>query len=97
MSGFNWWRQRAILEPYVEQFFERVPAVFRERDKEFSSGYLREPFPGVPGGGGDPRTLRRGAALARRRPGAARAPPARCERRALAGDPLPPLRRILTG
>jgi aminopeptidase N len=45
MGGFNWPRQRALLEPYVEEFFERVPAVFSERDREFSTDYFANLFP----------------------------------------------------
>jgi aminopeptidase N len=45
MGGFNWPRQRALLEPYVEQFFARVPAVFAERDIQFSTDYFVNLFP----------------------------------------------------
>lgn len=45
MSGFNWRHQRALLEPYVEQFFEAVPHVFAERDKEFATDFFRNLAP----------------------------------------------------
>lgn len=45
MSGFNWPRQRELLAPYVERFFEAVPTIFRERDKEFASDYFGALFP----------------------------------------------------
>jgi aminopeptidase N len=45
MNGFNWYRQRELLEPYVEEFFRRVPEVFRTRDKEFYSDYFGALFP----------------------------------------------------
>jgi aminopeptidase N len=46
MSGFHSYRQRAILTPYVERFFERVTSVFETRDKEFVSMYFGNLFPG---------------------------------------------------
>jgi aminopeptidase N len=45
MGGFNWYRQRDLLEPYVEGFFSRVADVFRTRDKEFYSDYFGALFP----------------------------------------------------
>ncbi len=45
MGGFNWWKQRDILAPYVDRFFAEVTAVFRERDKEFAADYFRSLFP----------------------------------------------------
>jgi aminopeptidase N len=45
MSGFNWVVQRDLLEPYVEQFFERAPGIFEERTKEFASAYFGQLFP----------------------------------------------------
>ena len=45
MSGFNWQRQRDILEPYVDAFFGRVTDIFRTRDKEFCSDYFGALFP----------------------------------------------------
>lgn len=45
MSGFNWRHQRAILEPYVERFFEVLPGVFRDRDKEFAADFFRNLAP----------------------------------------------------
>ncbi|MEP6872291.1 MAG: aminopeptidase N [Anaerolineaceae bacterium] len=45
MSGFNWRSQAALLEPYTEQFFDRLPLVFRARDKEFAGDYFRSLLP----------------------------------------------------
>jgi aminopeptidase N len=45
MGGFNWPRQREILEPFVEKYFTNVAAIVRTRDKEFSSGYHAALFP----------------------------------------------------
>jgi aminopeptidase N len=45
MGGFNWAKQRDLLEPYVEGFFTRVPGVFETRDKEFYSDYFGALFP----------------------------------------------------
>ncbi|MDZ7728515.1 MAG: aminopeptidase N [Dehalococcoidia bacterium] len=46
MGGFHWWRQRELLEPYVERFFERVPEIFERPDREFASTYFGALFPG---------------------------------------------------
>ena len=46
MSGFNWWAQSSLLEPYTERFFDQLPAIFRERDKEFAADYFRSLLPG---------------------------------------------------
>ncbi len=45
MGGFNWPRQREILEPYVEGFFTSVRSVFETKDKEFYSDYFGALFP----------------------------------------------------
>ncbi|GIW17491.1 MAG: aminopeptidase N [Tepidiforma sp.] len=45
MSGFNWRHQRALLEPYVDRFFDAVPTVFAERDKEFATDFFRNLAP----------------------------------------------------
>jgi aminopeptidase N len=45
MGGFNWWRQRELLTPYVEKFFENVVAVFERPDKEFATTYFGSLFP----------------------------------------------------
>jgi aminopeptidase N len=41
MSGFNWFEQREVLEPYVDRFFNNVSDVFRSKDKEFASDFFR--------------------------------------------------------
>jgi aminopeptidase N len=46
MSGFNWNIQRALLEPYVEAFFTRVPEIFENRTREFASVYFGNLYPG---------------------------------------------------
>ncbi|MGK3995564.1 aminopeptidase N [Sorangium sp. So ce1024] len=45
MSGFNWSFQRALLEPYVAAFFERVQHVFETRTHELASAYFTHLFP----------------------------------------------------
>jgi aminopeptidase N len=45
MGGFNWWRQRELLRPYVDRFFDEVATVYRTRDKEFASDFFRSLFP----------------------------------------------------
>ncbi len=46
MGGFHWFVQRELLNPYVEQFFERVRGVFRDREVEFARSYFGGLFPG---------------------------------------------------
>ena len=46
MSGFQWWAQRDLLEPYTERFFEALPGIFADRDNEFARGYLGSLLPG---------------------------------------------------
>ena len=46
MSGFHWWVQRDLLEPYAELYFEQLPAIFAERDHEFARTYFGALFPG---------------------------------------------------
>ncbi len=45
MGGFNWWRQRELLKPYVERFFQNVQDIFATRDKEFAFSYFRSLYP----------------------------------------------------
>jgi aminopeptidase N len=45
MGGFNWWRQRELLTPYVDRFFENVTAIFERPDKEFATAYFDSLFP----------------------------------------------------
>ncbi|MBI2760609.1 MAG: aminopeptidase N [Chloroflexi bacterium] len=46
MSGFNSYAQRPMLMPFLERFFARVTEVFETRDKEFTSSYFNNLFPG---------------------------------------------------
>ncbi len=46
MSGFNWVHQRDLLNPYVRLYFEAVPGIFRNKDREFATDYARSLFPG---------------------------------------------------
>ena len=45
MGGFNWWRQRELLTPYVDRFFENVVGVFERPNKEFATSYFGALFP----------------------------------------------------
>ena len=45
MSGFNWTHQRELLESYVGRFFEQVPKVFQERDREFATVFYSGLYP----------------------------------------------------
>ena len=46
MSGFNWWAQAKLLEPYTDKFFDQLPSIFSEREKEFAGDYFRSLMPG---------------------------------------------------
>ncbi len=46
MAGFNWTVQRELLAPYIEDFFQRVPAVFERGENEFAHAYFGALFPG---------------------------------------------------
>jgi aminopeptidase N len=45
MSGFNHAHQAALLEPYVDRFFEMLPGVAAERDHPFLRAYVGSLFP----------------------------------------------------
>ena len=45
MAGFNWHHQRALLEPYVERFFEAVPGVFERTENRYAVTFARHLFP----------------------------------------------------
>ena len=45
MGGFHWNVQRELLDPWVWEFFERVPEVFTERQNEFARAYFGNLFP----------------------------------------------------
>lgn len=45
MSGFNWWHQRNLLEPYVERFFTEVKVVFERKPLEYARAYFQQLFP----------------------------------------------------
>ena len=45
MSGFNWTHQRELLKSYVGFFFEQVPKVFQERDREFATVFYSGLYP----------------------------------------------------
>ncbi len=46
MGGFNWACQRDLLSPYVEAYFDALPDVFREKDREYASDFFGALFPG---------------------------------------------------
>ncbi len=58
MSGFLWSRQKALLEPYVDAYFEAVPAVVRAGDREFYVAYTKTLYPGYRA---EPGVLKRSA------------------------------------
>ena len=45
MSGFHWPAQRELLAPYVDGFFEALPQIARERDREFTQAFFGQLFP----------------------------------------------------
>ncbi len=45
MSGFNWWHQRELLEPYVERFFGAVRGIFETKTLEYARAYFQQLFP----------------------------------------------------
>ena len=45
MGGFHWNVQRELLDPWVWDFFERLPEVFTERQNEFARAYFGNLFP----------------------------------------------------
>jgi len=46
MSGFHWWVQADLLEPYVDRYFKQLPNIFDTRDNEFAQRYFSNLFPG---------------------------------------------------
>ena len=46
MSGFHWWVQSDLLEPYVDRYFKQLPTIFDTRDNEFAQRYFSNLFPG---------------------------------------------------
>jgi aminopeptidase N len=46
MSGFQWYVQRDLTQPYEERFFDQVTAIFEERPHEFARSYFGGLFPG---------------------------------------------------
>ena len=89
MQGFQSMRQRELLLPYREPFFEGVREVFATRDHPFARAYLLHDAPGPVGGAGGPGAVAAAAGVAR--PGGADARPAaaREDRRHGARDPRP--------
>ena len=45
MRGFNHAHQAALLAPYVERFFDALPAVAAQRDHPFLRAYVTALFP----------------------------------------------------
>jgi aminopeptidase N len=45
MRGFNHAHQGALLAPYVDRFFDALPAVAAERDHPFLRAYVTALFP----------------------------------------------------
>ena len=47
MSGFFWYKQKELLEPFVNQFFAELKTIYETRDLHFSSAFGSELFPSV--------------------------------------------------
>jgi aminopeptidase N len=60
MQGFFWPQQEAVVEPYIERFFDRVRDVFETRDHPFARSYLLALYPAYRS---DPSVLQRSQRL----------------------------------
>jgi aminopeptidase N len=60
MMGFFWPQQEEIVEPYADQFFDKVREVFATRDHPFARSYLMAMYPAYRG---DPEVLERSLQL----------------------------------
>jgi aminopeptidase N len=60
MMGFFWPQQESLVEPYADQFFEKVRDVFSTRDHPFARSYLLAMYPSYRG---DPAVLERSQQL----------------------------------
>ena len=45
MGGFHYWAQAALLQPYVERYFEALPGIFEREEREFSGTYFSNLWP----------------------------------------------------
>ena len=45
MDGFHWSVQRDLLDRWALEFFDRAPAVFRDRENEFARAWFARLFP----------------------------------------------------
>ncbi|MBC7543008.1 MAG: aminopeptidase N [Candidatus Sericytochromatia bacterium] len=62
MEGFWNLEQATLLQPYVQQFFDSVPAIFRDREPGFASSFYKRLYPVV----ATTDVLQRGEALLKR-------------------------------
>ena len=46
MGGFHWWAQRDLLAPYIERYFEELPAIFEREENEYATAFFGGLFPG---------------------------------------------------
>ncbi len=60
MLGFFWPQQESIVEPYADEFFDKVRDVFATRDHPFARSYLMAMYPAYRG---DPEVLARSRQL----------------------------------
>ena len=47
MGGFFWYSQKALLNPYVDKFFEDLKTIYETRDMHYSSAFGSALFPMV--------------------------------------------------
>ncbi|MCC7364283.1 MAG: aminopeptidase N [Dehalococcoidia bacterium] len=45
MSGFNWSKQRELLAPFVDRFFDEVAGIFQAKENQFFSDYFASLYP----------------------------------------------------
>ncbi|MBI3724490.1 aminopeptidase N [bacterium] len=45
MSRFHWAHQQALLDPYVDRFFEAAPAIYEGRNREYAKSFVLLLYP----------------------------------------------------
>jgi aminopeptidase N len=45
MSGFRWWHQKDILQPYTDKYFAVLRQLFKEESKEIATAFCNALYP----------------------------------------------------
>ena len=45
MSRFHWAHQTALLDPYVERFFDAAPRIYETRNREYAKAFVLLLYP----------------------------------------------------